>query len=104
MWRAIVVVVGILGLVYLLGVLRVVVLPIIVALLATTLLLPPARWLQRRGISAGLAAGLTMLASVLVLVALAAAVAPSIGGQLDELGSGVEDGVREASGVLADPP
>jgi predicted PurR-regulated permease PerM len=104
MWRAIVVVVGIIGIVYLLGVLRVVVLPVIVALLATTLLLPPARWLQQRGLPPSLAAGLTMLASVLVLSGLAAAVAPSIGGQLDELGTGVQDGVRDASGVLADPP
>jgi predicted PurR-regulated permease PerM len=33
-----------------------------------------------------------------------AAIAPSIAGQTDELGTGVEDGVREVSDVLADEP
>jgi predicted PurR-regulated permease PerM len=37
------------ALLYALGFLRVVVLPVIVALLLTTLLLPPKRWLSDRG-------------------------------------------------------
>ena len=45
-----------------------------------------------------------MLGAALVLAAVIAAIAPSIGGQVDELGTGVQDGVRQASDVLADKP
>lgn len=103
-WRMLLVGVGVVALVYALGYLRVVVLPIIVALLLTTLLLPPARWLRQRGVPDAAAAGLTLLGAFLVLAAIGTAVAPSIGGQVNDLGTGVEDGVREATRVLADEP
>lgn len=103
-WRSLVVGFGVVALVYALGFLRVVVLPIIVAVLLTTLLLPPKRWLARRGMGDALATGLTMVGALLVLAALGTAIAPSIGGQVDELGTGVQDGVRQATGILADPP
>ena len=51
------------GLVYL----RVVVLPIIIALLASTLLLPVVRWLKGRNVPDALAAGGSMFAAFLVL-------------------------------------
>jgi predicted PurR-regulated permease PerM len=54
--------------------------------------------------SDGLATVLTLLGALLVVAAIATAVAPSIGGQADELGAGVQDGVREVSRVLADEP
>lgn len=76
----------------------------IVALLLTTLLVPPKRWLHARGLPHAAATGLTMLGAVLVFAAIATAVAPSIGGQVDDLGTGVQDGVRQATDVLADRP
>jgi putative heme transporter len=96
--------IGVVALVYALGFLRVVVLPVIIALLLTTLLLPPKRWLHRRGLSDAVATALTMIGAVLVLAAIATAVAPSIGGQVDDLGTGVQDGVRQATDVLAEKP
>ena len=45
-----------------------------------------------------------MLVSGLLLLGVLAAIAPSIGGQVDELGTGVENGVREIGVVLADEP
>jgi len=84
--------------------LRVVVLPIIVALLVTTLLLPPKRRLQRLGLKPAPATVLTMLGLVLLLAAIGTAIAPSIGGQVSVLGDRVQDGVRETTRVLADPP
>ena len=45
-----------------------------------------------------------MIGAVLVLAAIATAVAPSIGGQVDDLGTGVQDGVRQATDVLAEKP
>jgi predicted PurR-regulated permease PerM len=102
--RSLIIGVAVVALVYALGVLRVVVLPVIVALLLTTLLLPPKRWLHRRGMPDGLATALTMLGAILVLAGIGTAVAPSIGGQVNDLGTGVQDGVREATRVLADEP
>lgn len=95
---------AVVALVYALGYLRVVVLPIVVALLLTTLLLPPKRWLARRGLADGAAAALALVGGVLVLAGVGVAIAPSIGGQVGDLGDGVQDGVREATRVLADEP
>ena len=90
--------------VYALVHLRVVVLPIIVALLASTLLLPVVRWLKGRGAPDALAAAGSMLGAFLLIVAVGTAVAPSIGDQFGELRPRAEDGLREATDVLADPP
>src|SRR3954451_21034991 len=103
-WRTLVVAFGVVAAVYALGYLRIVVLPVIVALLATTLLLPPKRWLTGRGVPDAAATALTMLGAVLILAGVLTAVAPSIGHQVQDLGTGVQDGVRKATGVLADPP
>src|SRR5215218_9426850 len=103
-WRLLAVAAAIIAVLYLLSILRVVVLPVIVAVLATTLLLPAVNALKRRRVPEGAAAGLVMVGAVLVLVGALAATAPSIGGQADELGAGVQDGARQASDVLADPP
>jgi predicted PurR-regulated permease PerM len=102
--RLLIVAAGVVALFYALGYLRIVVLPVIVALLATTLLLPPVRWLRGRGVPGGLAAAAAMLGAILVVAAVFAAVAPSIANQGGDLGTGVEDGVREATRVLADEP
>jgi len=103
-WRSFVVAFGVVALVYALGYLRVVVLPVLVALLLTTLLLPPKRWLAGRGLPDALATALTMLGAVLVLAAIGTAIAPSIGNHVQDLRTGVEDGVRQTTRVLADPP
>jgi predicted PurR-regulated permease PerM len=103
-WRLLVVAGAISAVLYLLAHLRVIVLPVIIALLVTTLLLPPARWLRRRGLSNALAAALVMVGSIVALGLVIAAVAPSVAGQTDELGTGIEDGIQQASDVLAEPP
>jgi predicted PurR-regulated permease PerM len=103
-WRSFVIAFGVVAAVYALGVLRVVVLPIIIALLATTLLLPLTRILRKRGVPDGLAAAGSMLALGLTLAAIGTAVAPSIGNQASDLGQGVQDGVREAAEVLSHRP
>jgi putative heme transporter len=84
--------------------LRVIVLPIIVALLASTLLLPLVRWLRRHRVPDGLAAALAMLAAILVLAAILTAIAPSLASQFGDLRTQAEDGVRQATEQLAEPP
>src|SRR3712207_5068270 len=75
--------------------LRVIVLPIIVALLASTLLLPAARWLKRRGVPDAAAAGLTMVGAFALLAVVLTLIAPSIADQFGELRTQAEDGVRQ---------
>jgi predicted PurR-regulated permease PerM len=103
-WRFLAIVAAAGVIVYALVHLRVVVLPIIVALLASTLLLPVVRWLKDHGAPDALAAAGSMIGAFLLIVAVGTAVAPSIGDQFGELRPRAEDGLRKATDVLADPP
>ena len=103
-WRFLAIAGAVAVVVYALVHLRVIVLPIIVAILASTLLLPIVAWLKRHRVPDGLAAALAMLAAALALAAVATAVAPSLGSQLGDLRTQAEDGVREATDQLAKPP
>jgi predicted PurR-regulated permease PerM len=103
-WRFIVIVVAAALFVYVLIYLHVVVLPIILALLISTLLLPVVRWLKARGAPDALAAAGAMIGAFLLIVAIGTAIAPSIGNQFDELRPRAEDGLRQATDYLADPP
>jgi len=103
-WRFLAIVAAVVAVVYALVHLRIVVLPIIVAILASTLLLPLVRWIKDRGVPDGLAAAGAMLAGVLLVAAIGTAVAPSVADQFGELRPQAEDGLREAADVLAEPP
>lgn len=87
-----------------LGFLHIVVLPVALALLISTLLLPPKRWLAGRGFPPALATLATMLAALLLIAGVLTAIAPSIGNQVSDLGGGVEDGVRKATDFLSNKP
>ena len=103
-WRFLVIVAAAGAVIYTLVYLHIVVLPIIIALLASTLLLPPVRWMKEHGVPDALAAAGAMLGAFLLIVAIGTAVAPSIGDQFGELRPRAEDGVRDAADVLAEPP
>jgi predicted PurR-regulated permease PerM len=77
-----------------------VVLPVIIAVLLTTLLTPPYRWLRARGRRPALASGLVVLAAVLVFFGLWALIIPGVLSQSDDLIVNVQDGARQAVGVL----
>src|SRR3954465_3215093 len=103
-WRFLAIAGAVAVVVYALVHLRVIVLPIIVAVLASTLLLPIVSWLKRHRVPDGLAAALAMLAAALALAGVATAVAPSLGSQFGDLRAQAEDGVRQATEQLAKPP
>ena len=103
-WRFLAIAGAVSVVVYALVHLRVIVIPIIVAVLASTLLLPIVSWLKRHRVPDGLAAALAMLAAALALAAVATAVAPSLGSQLGDLRTQAEDGVRQATDQLAKSP
>jgi predicted PurR-regulated permease PerM len=94
-WRLLVVAAAVAVVVTVLVYLRLVVLPVIVALFLTTLLAPPVRWLRGRGWPP-LAATWTVIVAALLLVAgLGVLLAPQIGGQFgtlrDQVGEGLDD-------------
>ena len=103
-WRFLVIVAAAGVLLWALVYLHVVVLPIIIALLASTLLLPVVRFLKARGAPDALAAAGALVGAFLVIIAIGTAIAPSVGNQFDELRPRAEDGLREATDYLADPP
>jgi putative heme transporter len=103
-WRFLVVAAAVAVVGFVLNELRLVVLPVIVAVLLCTVLVPPARWLRRRGVP-GLAATFAVLGlSALLLGGIAAGVAPSLTSEFRDLGSDVEGGIDEVSEWLTDGP
>ena len=84
--------------------LHIVVLPIILALLLTSLLLPIVRALVRRKVPEALAASLVLLGGLALFGTVVALILPSMVDQFGELGTQLRDGIDEATQVLADPP
>jgi predicted PurR-regulated permease PerM len=103
-WRFVAIAAAVYLVMYSLVHLRVIVLPIIVALLASTLLLPLTRWLKQHRVPDAAAAALSMLSAFALLAVVFTLIAPSIGKQFGELRTQAEDGVRKASDQLAQPP
>jgi putative heme transporter len=77
-----------------------VVLPVVIAVLLTALLLPIYRWLLRRRWRPAPAASATTLFAVVVFFGLWAMIIPGVLSQVDELVSNVQEGARQAVGVL----
>ncbi len=84
--------------------LRLVFVPIALALLLTTLLAPPARWLRRKGWPSALAAASVLLGALLVLGGVFTAIVPVVADQLGALGLGVTQGVERVTSLLAHGP
>ena len=103
-WRFLVIAAAVYVVLYALVQLRVIVLPIILALFASTLLLPVVRWLKAHGVPEALAAALAMLIAFLVLAGVFTAIAPALASQFGDLRAQAERGVRQASDQLAEPP
>jgi predicted PurR-regulated permease PerM len=80
--------------------LMLVVLPVIIALLLTTLLQPAARWLEARRWRPAPASAAVTLAALLVFFGLWALIIPGVLSQSDDLFINVQDGARQAVGVL----
>jgi predicted PurR-regulated permease PerM len=78
-------------------------LPVILALIVTTVLQPPARFLERRlNIPGTLAAALTLVGSLAVLVAVGVLIAPSVGSQSGDIARDASQGLTKVQSWLAD--
>jgi predicted PurR-regulated permease PerM len=89
---------------WLLGELRVVVVPVLASLLVATLLMPPTDFLRRRGLPSALATGLVMLGAVALLAGVVTLIAPAVVDQFGELESSVDEAVNEVVRWLVQGP
>jgi predicted PurR-regulated permease PerM len=83
---------------------RIIVLPTIVALLATSVLYPPVAWLRARGWPRLLATWTVLLAAIATVAAVVAALSWQVAGEVDELDVSIEQGVTDVEDWLVDGP
>lgn len=84
--------------------LRIVVMPVIVALFLTSVLSPVALWLKKHGWHPLLATWAAMIAMFAVVVGLVMLIAPSVGDELGQVGKRVEEGFQQVLDYLARSP
>lgn len=84
--------------------LRIVVVPVLAALLIATFLVPPVELLRRNGWPSAIATGVVMLLSVLALAGVVTLIAPSFVDQFDQLETSVDEGVEEVVHWLVQGP
>jgi putative heme transporter len=103
-WRVLVVAAAIAILALALAQLRVVFLPIVLALVLASTLAPPARWLRERGVPSALAALAVLALCAALLAAVGAVLAPSASADFRELGTGIEGGIAKATDWALEGP
>lgn len=103
-WKFLLVAAATYLLLYLLVALRVVVLPVIIAMLAATLMVPPVTWLCRHGWPKLLATLTVLLVGLGVVIGSVALLAPSVASELEELGTTAREGFEQSVNWLIDGP
>lgn len=103
-WRFLVIAAAVAALVFALIRLRVVVLPVFVALLVTSLLVPLVTRLEERGARPGLATVVVFALVAVGLTGIVAVIAPAVGDEFDELGPAVSEGVDRIERWLVEGP
>ena len=96
--------VGFVVLGYVIGMFWSVVWPVVLAILLTTVLRPPAGWLIRHRLPPALASAVALLVAVGVVTGIFVAIAPSVVGQGQQIANGVVAGIGQIRGWLAGPP
>src|SRR4051794_6409109 len=103
-WRFLVVVGAIAVLAYALWYIRLVALPAFLALLLSTILVPPARALRRRGLRPALATAIVFFGGLLVAAGLAALVVPPFASEVGTFSDTVTGGAQELGRLIANGP
>lgn len=103
-WRLLVIGAAAVVVIFALVRLRLIVIPIFIALLISTLLVPIANVLRRRGLHSLLATWLTMLLAVGILVTLVFIVVPQVADELDTLGQEAKKGAEDVVAWLTEGP
>ncbi len=100
-WRFLVVVGAIAVLAYALWYIRLVALPAFLALLLSTILVPPARALRRRGLRPALATAIVFFGGLLVVAGVAALVVPPFAEEIGTLSDTITGGAQELGRLIA---
>lgn len=103
-WRSLVIVAAVALVVYALSRVLIVALPVFIAVLLSTLLVPPARWLQRHGWRPLLATWAVLLTFTAVLVGIGTFIFPAIAAEFDALGPIVTQGLDDIEEWLVEGP
>lgn len=103
-WRFLVCVAALVVIVYGLWQLRLVLLPVFVAMLAATILAPGAVWLRRRGVPRTLATAIVYIAGLAFVGIVVWRIAPATIHEFDELGRQVSGGIGEVGDWASSGP
>ncbi|HUQ59960.1 AI-2E family transporter [Lentzea sp.] len=89
---------------WLVGKLWVVVMPVLLGLLITTVLWPPARWMMSKGLNSALAATIVLLAGLGVLGGVIAAISSSIASGVPEIRDSAQKAITQLQDWAGGPP
>lgn len=89
---------------WLVGKLWVVVLPVLLGLLITTVLWPPARWLMSKGLNAALSATIVLIVGLGVLGGIVAAISSSIASGVPQIAQSAQRALQQVQDWVAGPP
>lgn len=103
-WRLIALVAGAYVLIRVVSLLRVIVIPVVVAVLLAALLEPAAGALRRRGVGASLAAGIVLVGGLVVVFGTLGLIIQTFVAEFDDLSAQVRAGLDEVKGWLASGP
>jgi predicted PurR-regulated permease PerM len=103
-WRIIVIAAACVVLGWVVGKLWMVLLPVTLALIVSTVLGPPAAFLRSKGWPDALAAGSVVLGFIGLVVGLVAILTPQVAGQAPELADSASDGLQKVRDWLTDGP
>ncbi len=90
--------------VWVIGQLWVVVMPVLLGLLITTVLWPPARWLMSKGLNSALAATIVLVVGLAVLGGVIAAISSSIASGVPEIAQSATEAVTQLQDWASGPP
>lgn len=93
-WRSLVIIGAVVVVALALARLRIVVVPVVSALILATVLVPPARWLERRRWPSWLAAAAVFVGFLAVLAGAGLLVVPRVAAEFGALGSALSDAIR----------
>jgi predicted PurR-regulated permease PerM len=103
-WRIILFVAAIYVLLRLIALLRVVVIPVAVALLLAALFQPVTAWLRKRGMNRSLASAVVLLTALVLVIGGLGLIVSTVVSQFSTLSTQVSDGVQEVQNWLANGP
>lgn len=89
---------------WIVGKMWVVILPVALALIVTTVLEPPAAWLRNKGWPSGLATAVVVLGFIGTVVGIIAVLTPQVAGQTPAIAQGASDGLQKVRDWLTGEP